>query len=27
VAAYEERYQTFRSLYPALKPLFPAMNA
>ena len=25
-ALYEKRYQTFRSLYPALKNLFPQMN-
>lgn len=25
-AAYEERYQTFRKLYPALKALWPEMN-
>jgi xylulokinase len=27
VAAYDERYKVFRTLYPALKPLFPSMNA
>jgi xylulokinase len=25
VALYDERYETFRSIYPALKPIFPDM--
>ena len=24
-SSYESRYQTYRDLYPALKPLFPRM--
>ena len=26
VAAYQERYEVFRGLYPAMKPLFPALG-